>query len=78
MIKTKNMGKHIIILDRTKKESIDLGKILSDRTGFQMKSEKIVNFLADRLSTGNKIEISTDEGDLPEYEEQGWKEIDSF
>lgn len=72
------MGRHIILLNRTKKESIDLGKILSNRSGFQMDNDKICAFLASWLSDGHKVEITNDYDDLPEYEEEGWKEVESF
>lgn len=72
------MGKHILLLDRTSKESLDLGKILSNRTGFQGDSAKILSFMADRLSQNHKLEITNDSEDLPEYKEEKWKELDSI
>lgn len=70
------MGKHTIILDKTKKESLDCGKVYFDKSGFQMPSARIIAFLTSRV--GHEIQVITDDHELPEDTEDGWTEIDSF
>lgn len=63
------MGLEYSLYARDSKEYLNLGKRKGDR--FQIPSERIIGFLADRV--GEEFVICDDSGDLPEDFDPTWR-----
>lgn len=63
------MGVHIILVNKTKKESIDLGKKISFDETFQMPDKILIKYLAN--SIGDTLFLTTDSSfdDIETYPE---------